>query len=177
MVYEARPSARFNYALAGACVLLSLLGFVAAGVIPSESTRVGGTYPLVGWAIVAGCLLAALEFLRRATRRGLRVRLDEKGLLVPSYSPETVPWGELTGVQPLRLGVQRIVRFALRDPALYPAAGKVMRAAGKVDAGLGFGHMGVNVTYCEPGIAELLATVRHYRPDLVEDGARLRTFP
>lgn len=168
MVYEARPSATFNHALAVACLLLSLLGFAAAGVIPSESTRVGGTYPLVGWAIVAGCVLAALEFLRRATRRGLRVRLDGKGVLVPSHSPETVPWAELAGVQPLRLGVQRIVRFALRDAERYPPAGALRRAVGRADSALGFGHFGANITHCRPGMAELLATVRHYRPDLVE---------
>ena len=168
MVYEARPSAGFNYALAGACVLLSLLGFVAAGVIPSESTRVGGTYPLVGWTIVAGCVAAALEFLRRALRGGLRLRLDETGVLVPAHSPETVPWEALAGVQPLRLGVQRIVRFALRDPDLYPPTGALRRAVGKADSALGFGHFGANITHCQPGMAALLATVRHYRPDLVE---------
>ena len=55
MVYEARQSTRLNYALAGACLLLSILGFAAAGVIPTQS----GSYPLVGWTIVAACSAAA----------------------------------------------------------------------------------------------------------------------
>ena len=66
MIYEARPSVKINYVLAGACLLLSLLGFTAAGIIPSASTRDHGAYPLVGWIIVAACFAAAFVFLRRA---------------------------------------------------------------------------------------------------------------
>ena len=55
MIYEGRHAKGINYGLAVAVALLSILGFVAAGVIPSESTRVGGSYPLVGWAIVGAC--------------------------------------------------------------------------------------------------------------------------
>ena len=37
MVYEARHSRGLNLALAGAVLALSILGFAAAGVIPTES--------------------------------------------------------------------------------------------------------------------------------------------
>ena len=104
MVYEARQSPKLNYLLAGACLLLSLLGFAAAGVIPTAS----GSYPLVGWTI-----------------------------------------------------------------ASYAVANPLKRAAGALDRGMGFGHFGINTTFYDHGLDELLATVRHYRPDLVEGSDRL----
>lgn len=162
MVYEARQSGRSNILLAGACLLLSILGFAAAGVIPTQS----GAYPLVGWPIVAACFGAAFVFVRRARSGGVQARIDEKGIFVPKHSAEIVPWDQLTGVLPIRAGVQRIVRFQLRDPERYAATGAVRRATGAVDAGLGFGHFGINTTFYDRGMDDLLGVVRHYRPDL-----------
>jgi hypothetical protein len=161
VVYEARPSTRSNYLLAGACLLLSILGFAAAGVIPTQS----GAYPLVGWPIVAACFGAAFVFLRRAGG-GVQARIDERGIFVPKHSAEIIPWDQITGVLPIRAGIQRIVRFALRDPERYTATGAIRRATGAVDAGLGFGHFGINTTFYDRGMDDLLSVVRHYRPDL-----------
>ncbi|HVQ07726.1 MAG TPA: hypothetical protein VMS43_04760 [Allosphingosinicella sp.] len=168
MIYEARQSTRVNYLLAGACLLLSVLGFAAAGVIPTQS----GSYPLVGWTIVAACFGAAFVFLRRARGGGVEARIDGNGIFVPAHSAETIPWGQITGVLPIRAGIQRIVRFALRDPERYAAAGAMRRTAGAVDAGLGFGHFGINTTFYDRGMDDLLATVRHHRPDLFDGPSR-----
>lgn len=162
MVYEARQSTRFNYLLAGACLLLSILGFAAAGVIPTQS----GAYPLVGWTIVAACFGAAFVFLRRARGGGVQARIDAKGIFVPRHSAEIIPWDQVTGVLPIRAGIQRIVRFALREPELHAASGAIRRATGALDAGLGFGHFGINTTFYDRGMDDLLSVVRHYRPDL-----------
>jgi hypothetical protein len=162
MVYEARPSTKVNYLLAGACLLLSILGFAAAGVIPTRS----GEYPLIGWTIVAACFGAAFVFLRRAQGGGVEVRIDERGIFVPRHSAEIIPWDQVTGVLPIRMGIQRMVRFQLRDPERYAATGAIRRATGAIDSGLGFGHFGINTTFYDRGIADLLSVVRHYRPDL-----------
>ena len=52
MVYEARESSRRYYVLALLCALLSILGFVTAGVIPTASTSEanGGAYAKVATA-------------------------------------------------------------------------------------------------------------------------------
>jgi hypothetical protein len=173
MVYEARQSTKFNYALAGACLLLSLLGFVAAGIIPTESTRVGGTYPLVGWAIVGACFAAAFVFVRRAVGGKIEARIDGRGVYAPAFSAEPVPWDRIRSLLPLRVGIQRIVRFELADGAPYAAANPIKRAAGALDRGMGFGDFGINTTFCDRGQDELLAAVRHYRPDLLEGSDRL----
>jgi hypothetical protein len=162
VVYEGRPSPRSNYLLAGACLLLSILGFAAAGVIPTQS----GSYPLVGWPIVAACFGAAFVFVRRARAGGVQARIDERGIFVPKHSAEIIPWDQITGMLPIRAGIQRMVRFQLRDPERYAATGAIRRATGAIDSGLGFGHFGINTTFYDRGIADLLATVRHYRPDL-----------
>jgi hypothetical protein len=164
MVYEARQSQELNYLLAGACLLLSILGFAAAGVIPTQS----GSYKLVGWAIVAACFAAAFVFVRRAMGGGVQARIDGRGVYAPAFSAEPVPWDRIRSLLPLRAGIQRIVRFELDDPASYASANPIKRAAGALDSGMGFGHFGINTTFYDRGQDELLAAVRHYRPDLVE---------
>jgi hypothetical protein len=169
MIYEARQSPRLNYVLAGACMLLSLIGFAAAGLIPNKS----GYYPVVGWSIVGACLGAAFVFLRRAFGRKVEARIDGRGVYAPAFSPEPVPWDRIRSILPLRIGVQRIVRFELAEGAPNAAGNPLMRAAGAIDRGLGFGDFGINTTYYDHGLDALLAAVRHYRPDLFEESGRL----
>ena len=169
MVYEARASVKANYVLAGLCFGLSLIGFAAAQIIPNNS----GYYPVTGWSIVAACFAAAFVFLRRAFGRKVEARIDGRGVYAPRFSPEPVPWARIRAVLPLRMGVQRIVRFELTPDAPQQADSAAMRAAGAIDKGLGFGDFGINTTYLTPGQDALLAAVRHYRPDLFEESGRL----
>ena len=111
MTYEARHHRGINLALAAAVLLLSLLGFVANGLIPTESTRVGGTYPLVGWLIVAACVLAAAVFIKRAFDGSVQARVDERGVYAKRLGAEPVPWADISGFHVLRAGIQRIARF------------------------------------------------------------------
>ena len=145
MTYEARHAKGLNFLLAGAVLLLSILGFVANGIIPSESTRTGGTYPMVGWAIVGACVGAAAIFVKRALDDSVHVRVDQQGVWSPRNGGETVPWSEIDRFHVLRAGIQRIARFG--------------RAGGK--------DFGINTTFYDRGITDLVATVRHHRPDLV----------
>ena len=142
MVYEARHAKGFHYALAAACLLLSILGFAAAGVIPTQS----GSYPLVGWAIVAACFLAAFVFVRRALDPSVQARIDDKGVYARRLGPDPIPWSEIGGVHVLAAGIQRIARFE--------------RGGGSART------FGINTTFYDRGIADLRAAVRHYRPDL-----------
>lgn len=144
MVYEARHAAGINHALAGACVALSVLGFAAAGVIPTQS----GSYPLVGGAIVAACFLAAFVFVRRARDRSVQARIDDKGVYARRLAAEPVPWNEIAGVHLLRAGIQRIARFQRSGPSAR--------------------MFGINTTFLDRGAGDLMAAVRHYRPDLFE---------
>lgn len=144
MIYEARHAKGINWGLAVAVALLSILGFVAAGVIPSESTRVGGTYPLVGWGIVGGCFAAAVVFVRRAMGETVHIRLDQRGVWTPRTGPDPIPWSEISRFWVIRAGIQRIARFG--------------RTGGK--------DFGINTTFYDHGIAELVGAVRHHRPDL-----------
>ena len=140
MIYEARHSPGLNCALAAACLLLSLLGFAAAGVIPTES----GSNPLVGWAIVAAAFAAAAVFVKRALDRAPQARIDERGVWTRRTDPDPIPWSEIERVHVIRAGIQRIARFG--------------RSGGS--------EFGVNTTFYDRGIGDLLAAVRHHRPDL-----------
>ena len=144
MTYEARHNRGINFGLAAAVLLVSLLGFVANGLIPTESTRVGGTYPLVGWIIVGACVAAAVVFIRRAFDNSVQARVDERGVYAKRLGADPVPWADITGILFLRAGIQRILRFN--------------RAGAKT--------FGINTTFYDRGMSELLAAVRHHRPDL-----------
>jgi hypothetical protein len=139
MVYEAHHARGINYGLAAACILLSILGLAVAGVIPTKS----GSYPLVGWAIVLACFAAAFVFVRRTRDGQPQARVDGAGVYSRKLGT-TVPWSEVTGVHVLVSGIQRIARFERR----------------------GAGTFGINTTFYDRGIADLLAAVRHHRPDL-----------
>jgi hypothetical protein len=166
MVYEPRQPRTFNYVMAGLCLALSLLGFFATGLIPSESTRVGGTYPLVGWIIIAACFGAAWVFLRRGGGAGVLPRMDEKGISVPDYTPDTIPWDQIVGLRQIPARGQQIVRFELKDPDRFTPATGLRRAVSGLDRALSYGHFGINTTFYDRRMDALLATVRHYRPDL-----------
>ena len=140
MVYEARHARGLNFALAGAVAALSILGFAVAGVIPTDS----GSYPLVGWAIVAACFAAAFIFIRRATDSRPQARLDQAGIYSPRLGDSAVPWDKITGFHVLSAGIQRIARFDRSDGKTF----------------------GINATFYDQGIGKLTEAVRAHRPDL-----------
>lgn len=144
MTYEARHHRGFNLGLAAAVLVLSLLGFVANGVIPSQSTEVGGTYPLAGWAIVAACFAAAAVFVRRALDDSVQARVDVRGVYAARLGPDPIPWAEISGLHVLRAGIQRIARFERKGAKTF----------------------GINTTFFDRGVDDLLAAVRAHAPHL-----------
>lgn len=175
MVYEARESARRYYVLAGLCVLLSLLGFVTNGIIPTASTSEanGGTYPITGWIIVAVCFGMAFEFVRRARFSGVRVRIDANGIYFPQYADQVMPWNQILSMMLVQVRYQRSINFELRNPDLFTGGNALIRAGSALNNATGFGHFGIVTTYYDHGMDELLAAVRHYRPDLIDGSDRL----
>jgi hypothetical protein len=166
MVYEARQPQKFNYIMAGLCAALSLLGFVAAGVIPTESTR-DGTYPLVGCAIVIGCLAVAAIFVRRALDTTAHLRIDANGIWSRQYSDATVPWDQIVAARVHKLRNQSIVSFHLKDPEAWPSKKAFTRATGSIDRAFGWGQMGINASFLTGGPRGVVNAVRHFRPDLL----------
>jgi hypothetical protein len=141
MTYEARHSKNLNYALIAGCLLVSLIGF-AAVLIPSKD----GSGGFIGWVIIGACFAAAFIFYRRAADQSPQARVDGQGVWSRRHAETPVPWADITAVQPIRAGIQRIVRFQLRDPSAKA--------------------FGINTTFYDRGMADLLAAVRDHRPDL-----------
>jgi len=138
MIYEARHSRVLNYALAAAVLALSVLGFAAAGIIPTE-----GSNPLIGWPIILACFAAAFIFIRRSMDGAVQARVDQTGIYSKKLG-DIVPWEQITGFHVLRAGIQRIARFDRRDGKTF----------------------GINTTFYDRGVSELVAAVRAHRPDL-----------
>ena len=152
--------------LATLCALLSLLGFLVAGVIPSASTRDHGADPLVGWLIVAGCLAVAAVFVMRSRDTRPQVRVDASGIYARSYSSATVPWDQIVGARAIRMRNQQILALDLKDPKAYPSTNRLTRLTAPLNRATGFGSMGINVSFLTGGLPGLVEAVRHYRPDL-----------
>jgi hypothetical protein len=146
MNYEARHARGLNYALAGACLALSILGFAVAGIIPTAS----GSNPALGWTIVAACFAATFIFVKRANDRTVQARIDGDGIYARRRSADPVPWSSISGAHLLRVGIQRIARFDIRDPDAASAR-----------------TFGINTTFYDRGMPDLVAAVRHHRPDLL----------
>lgn len=140
MAYEARWSRSLHLALAAATLALSALGFAAAGVFPTSSEP----QPAVGWAIVAACVGAAGVFLLRAFDQAPQVRADQQGIWTRKLGTP-VAWRDISRVSAIRSGIQQIVRFETSGP----------RAT-----------FGINTTFYDRGMRQLLAAVREFRPDL-----------
>jgi len=141
MQYEARWSRPVHLGLAAASLSLSVLGFAAAGVIPTGSDA----QPAVGWSIVAACVAAAGVFLMRALNRAPQVRADERGIWTRKLGDDPVPWRDISGVSTMNSGLQQIVRF---------------QRSGSNRA------FGINTTFYDRRLRHLLATIRQFRPDL-----------
>ena len=165
MVYEARQPQKFNYLMAGCCAALSLLGFVANGIIPTASTR-DGTYPLIGWAIVAGCFAVAFIFIRRALDTSPQLRIDANGIWSRQYSDATVPWDQILGMAVHKMRNQTIISFHLKDPEAYPSKSAFTRATGSIDRAFGWGQFPVNASFLTGGPQGVVNAVRQFRPDL-----------
>jgi len=165
MVYEARQPQKFNFIMAGLCAALSLLGFVAIGIIPTASTR-DGTYPLVGWSIVAGCFAIAFIFIRRAFDTSPQLRIDAKGIWSRQYSDATVPWDQIVAAGVHKMRNQTILSFHLKDPDAWPSRSAFTRATSNIDRAFGWGQMGVNASFLTGGPQGVVNAVRHFRPDL-----------
>ena len=166
MVYEAYQPQRFNYVLAGLCAALSILGFLVAGVIPTDSTINHGAWPFTGWAIVAGCFAVAAIFIRRALDRRPQLRIDADGIWSRAFSDATVPWDQILSCRTHRLRNQTIVSFDLRNPEAWPSKNAFARATAGLNRATGFGSMGINASFLTGGPQGVIGAVRHFRPDL-----------
>jgi hypothetical protein len=167
MVYEAHWSKRFNFVLVGVMAAFSLLGFLVAGIIPSASTRDHGAYPLAGIAIILFCFAIAAIFLRRAVSGDVQARIDANGVYARAHNDRTIPWSEITGAHRAGRGNKSHVRFNLRDPVAYPSRNRLQRAVAGLDRKIGVGDFGINPNFYDHGMRDLVAALRHYRPDLL----------
>lgn len=166
MVYEARQRSKFFLVLAGLCVALSALGFLAAGVIPSASTANHGAYPVTGWIIVACCFGMAGFFVMRGLDTRPHLRIDRHGIWVRAHSDSILPWDQLIGVTVHPMRNTTIVSLHLRTPEAYPSTNPFTRATVGMNNILGFGHVGIAANYLTGGPRSVMDAIRHYRPDL-----------
>jgi hypothetical protein len=166
MTYEGRLNKTLFYVGLGGCLFLALvplLGMALNG-IPKGSNLTGGLI----WILV--CLALAALFWFRSRGDSVQARADASGLWVAGVTGAPIPWSDIERVSTMQVHMRgmspSILRFKLRDPSVVQRS----KAASLIAAGdklVDDSDFGLNVTRLTPGHSALLATIAHYRPDLV----------
>jgi len=165
-VFAARNNPRINYVGVGAVALLSLLGFILAGVIPTESTRNYGAYPLLGWSWIAVSALLIAILLRRARDPRSQLEISALGLWVRGTTPALIPWEEITGTS--LYGLPRggcVLRVALRNPAILQRTA-VTSGFAALEGKVSGGDFGINPRLWDRSLDEIVEAIAFFRPGL-----------
>lgn len=166
MVFEARNSVGRQYLGIGGIAFLSILGFILAGVIPTESTTNYGAYPILGWSWIAVCALLIAVLVGRSRDQTPQLRIDENGMWIRGRTKSPIPWEEITGTSLYRMPRGGyVLRVSLRDPTILHR-GAFMSAYATLDKQLSGGDFGINPLNWDRSLQELVEALRHYRPDL-----------
>ena len=172
MIYEATVAKKFFIFCAAGCLAVSVLGFFAAGIIPSASTANGEGSLLVGGLMIAAFWGMAAFFIVKARDTKPHLRIGPEGLWYGRYSDSTIPWDQFVSLRMTRLYNQRIVGLNLVDPEAYPRDtlfGTGTSALNRATTG----DVTIAATNLSGGHAGVLAAIRHYRPDLFEETHRI----
>jgi hypothetical protein len=160
MTFEARHPTRLSIVLAVACGLLALMGVWIALV-----GSAGEAWPLTGAVITIACLGASAIFVRRAMTKEVQMRIDATGVDWTKLK-RPIPWDQIVDAKIVWMRRRPLLCVALRNPEAYPLKSAIGRTLAVADGALGFGHMGLNVLNLDRSFDDMVAAVRHYRPDL-----------
>lgn len=161
MIFEARHARRLQIVAASGCLLLFAFGLYIA-LIGSA----GEAWPMTGYGIALASALGIMVFVMRLLGKDVIMRIDEQGVDWKRVS-RPIPWSEIVSSKLVRVNRVPMLCITLKDPKAYPLKGAFARMAAVGDRALGFGAMGLNVANTDRSFNDMLAAIRHYRPDLI----------
>lgn len=139
------------------------LAFVAAGLwmagLFGPAPNPG--FAWFGWVAAAFFGLCAAAILAGFAGSGIRIRLDDDGVLSREWSDRPVPWDAIDCAQTHRLHGRNLLAVYLRDPAGHPPTRWQGRLSGH-NRRLGFGEINLSATGTDKRFDELVAAFERY---------------
>lgn len=142
-----------------------ILGLWMAGVLgePPHSRRYPETLVIViGWVSVVFFGLCGIMISLKLFDADEELRVGTLGIRWKSWSDQTIPWSEITGVTTWSFRGQNSIVLHLRDRARFPGKGLLAPLAG-ANRLLTGGDVSISMTGTDRSFAEALSAIEWFR--------------
>jgi len=105
---------------------------------------------------------------RRATSEAAVLMIDQSGILDLRLMPRRIGWHEIESVFPVNIDRSRVVDLSLRWPDITLASARWLTRLGAIiQQAQGVPAITISMLLLDGQVADLLAAIARYRPDLV----------
>jgi hypothetical protein len=167
MIPNTNPYARFSWSIDK----LRFAAFVlVAAALPAAILAVSstGAVRVLGLAWLFAVARLAHGIARRATSGTAVLMIDQSGILDLRLMPRRIGWHEIETVFPVNLDRSRVVDLSLRWPNVTLAGTRWLTRLGAVlQQAQGVPAITISMLLLDGQVADLLAAIARYRPDLV----------
>jgi hypothetical protein len=175
MVPGINPYARFSWSIEK--LRFAALVLVAAA-LPAAILAVAGTAAVrvLGLAWLFAVARLAHGIARRATSGATVLTIDQSGILDLRLMPRRIGWHEIETVFPVNLDRSRVVDLSLRWPNITLAGTRWLTRLGAIlQRAQGVPAITISMLLLDGQVADLLAAIARYRPDLVSASTARRS--
>jgi len=174
MVPGTNPCARFSWSIEKLRVaaLVLVAAALPAALLLTASTAAVQVLSLA-WLLAIACLAHGIA--RRATSGAAVLMIDQSGILDLRLMPRRIGWHEIEMVFPVNLDRGRVVDLSLRWPGSTLAGTRwLTRLGATIQETYGVPAITISMLLLDGQVADLLAAIARYRPDLVPVSAMRR---
>ena len=167
MIPETHKCARFSWSIEK--LRFAALVLVAAA-LPAAILAVASTAAVrvLGLAWLFAIARLAHGIARRATSGAAVLMIDQSGILDLRLMPRRIGWHEIETVFPVNLDRSRVVDLSLRWPNITLAGTRWLTRLGAILQRVqGVPAITISMLLLDGQVADLLAAIARYRPDLV----------
>jgi hypothetical protein len=124
----------------------------------------------LAWLLAIGRLAHGIA--RRAASGATVLMIDQSGILDLRLMPRRIGWHEVEAVFPVNIDRSRVVDLSLRWPDITLAGTRWLTGIGAVAQQVyGVPAITISMLLLDGQVADLLAAIARYRPDLVQASA------
>jgi len=176
MIPSTHTCARFSWSIEK--LRFAALVLVAAA-LPAAILAVASTAAVrvlsLAWLFAIARLAHGIA--RRATSGAAVLMIDQSGILDLRLMPRRIGWHEIETVFPVNLDRSRVVDLSLRWPNITLAGARWLTRLGAfLQRAQGVPAITISMLLLDGQVADLLAAIARYRPDLVSTSTMRRAL-
>jgi hypothetical protein len=167
MIPAPHTCARFSWSIEKLrfAALVLVAAALPAAILAVSST---GAVRVLGLAWLFAVARLAHGIARRATSGTAVLMIDQSGILDLRLMPRRIGWHEIETVFPVHLDRSRVVDLSLRWPNVTLAGTRWLTRLGAIlQRAQGVPAITISMLLLDGQVADLLAAIARYRPDLV----------